>query len=54
MLGHWYTLLLRRAQQIIARREVVRLSSPIVTAVALGSAITRTAALSSPIDLEDV
>ncbi len=55
MLGHWYTLLLQRAQQIIVgRREVVRLSSPITPAVQLDSAVARTVALNSPIDLEDV
>ena len=50
MLGHWYTLLLARLGLGPAPREVVRLYSPIVTAVARASPITTAITLDSPLD----
>jgi hypothetical protein len=54
MLGHWYTLLLRRlGVPVSPYRELLRLSSPITTTVALSSPITRAVTLASAIDIED-
>ena len=56
MLAHWYTLLLLGPTGPIDEsglREVVRLASPITTAVALASAITMAVGAVSAVDLED-